>query len=51
MYALPRVLFFLLNFINSSDLQYIQGDVAFDDDILVSLLEVDLGGYTGAQAA
>ena len=28
----------------------IQGDVAFDDDILVSLLEVDLDGHAGAQA-
>ena len=29
----------------------IQGDVAFDDDISVSLLEVDLGGSTSARAA
>ena len=29
----------------------IQGDVAFDDDISVSLLEVDLGDSTSARAA
>ena len=29
----------------------IQGDEAFDDDISVSLLEVDLGGSTSARAA
>ena len=29
----------------------LQGDVAFDDDISVSLLEVDFGGSTSARAA
>ena len=31
--------------------EFLQGEASFDDDISVSLLEVDLGGHTGAQAA